>query len=104
MPLYPYKCDGCSHEFDEFMAIADYKPTLPCPDCGKEANRLFTPLIVRDEDHMTVGSLADKNASKFSEAKKAELKDKHTAYLRNRPAPTPPRLIPNAGKPKRKKR
>ena len=35
MPVYEYKCNECSHEFEEFKTIADYNIPLkePCPSC-----------------------------------------------------------------------
>ena len=35
MPFYEYKCNECSHEFEEFKTIADYNIPLkePCPSC-----------------------------------------------------------------------
>ena len=35
MPVYEYKCNECSHEFEEYKTIADYNIPLrePCPSC-----------------------------------------------------------------------
>ena len=35
MPFYEYKCNECSHEFEEFKTIAKYNEPLrePCPSC-----------------------------------------------------------------------
>lgn len=37
MPTYEYRCDNCSHEFEEFQYIKE-EPLKKCPSCGK--NRL----------------------------------------------------------------
>lgn len=34
MPTYDYRCDNCSHEFEEFQYIKD-EPLKKCPACGK---------------------------------------------------------------------
>lgn len=33
MPTYEYRCDACSHQFDEFQSITA-KPLRKCPSCG----------------------------------------------------------------------
>ncbi len=35
MPTYEYRCDACSHEFEEFQYIKD-EPLKKCPQCGKK--------------------------------------------------------------------
>ncbi len=34
MPTYEYRCDACSHQFEEFQSIKA-APLLKCPECGK---------------------------------------------------------------------
>lgn len=38
MPTYEYRCDACSHEFEEFQYIKD-EPLKKCPSCGKKKLR-----------------------------------------------------------------
>lgn len=38
MPTYEYRCDACSHEFEEFQYIKD-EPLKKCPECGKKKLR-----------------------------------------------------------------
>ncbi|MDR2116086.1 MAG: zinc ribbon domain-containing protein [Planctomycetaceae bacterium] len=38
MPTYEYRCDACSHEFEEFQYIKD-EPLKKCPNCGKNKLR-----------------------------------------------------------------
>jgi putative FmdB family regulatory protein len=38
MPTYDYRCDACSHEFEEFQYIKD-APLTKCPSCGKKKLR-----------------------------------------------------------------
>jgi putative FmdB family regulatory protein len=38
MPTYEYRCDSCSHEFDEFQYIKD-EPLKKCPKCKKNKLR-----------------------------------------------------------------
>ncbi len=41
MPTYEYKCPNCGTRFERFQKITE-PPTLPCPKCGKVAQRLIT--------------------------------------------------------------
>lgn len=34
MPTYGYRCDACSHEFDEFQSFTE-EPLKKCPSCKK---------------------------------------------------------------------
>jgi putative FmdB family regulatory protein len=36
MPFYDYRCSKCSHQFEEFLSIADRKKPCkkPCPKCS----------------------------------------------------------------------
>ncbi len=34
MPTYEYRCQACTHEFEEFQSITA-KPLKKCPQCGK---------------------------------------------------------------------
>lgn len=38
MPIYPYICNECGHEFDKLQKISD-EPLRSCPECGEEALR-----------------------------------------------------------------
>src|SRR6059058_6624311 len=38
MPTYDYKCNACSHTFEQFQSMKD-KPLRKCPKCGKNALR-----------------------------------------------------------------
>jgi putative FmdB family regulatory protein len=38
MPTYEYRCDACSHEFEEFQYIKD-EPLKKCPNCKKNKLR-----------------------------------------------------------------
>ena len=42
MPTYEYRCNVCSHKWDEFQSITA-KPTRKCPACGKlKAERIIS--------------------------------------------------------------
>jgi len=38
MPIYPYLCNDCGHEFDRLQKISD-DPLNVCPECGAESLR-----------------------------------------------------------------
>jgi putative FmdB family regulatory protein len=35
VPLYPYKCDACGHEFESIVKMSEQKSNQECPECGK---------------------------------------------------------------------
>lgn len=38
MPIYPYVCTACGHEFDALQKISD-DPLTECPECGEATLR-----------------------------------------------------------------
>ena len=43
MPTYDYRCNSCSHNWEEFQPITA-KATRKCPECGKlKAERVIGP-------------------------------------------------------------
>lgn len=38
MPIYPYVCTACGHEFDSLQKISD-DPLRDCPECGESGLR-----------------------------------------------------------------
>jgi putative FmdB family regulatory protein len=60
MPTYNYKCQCCSHEFEEHRKI-DQRMIEICPNCGKIGNVKIviktTPRVVRE--HGEVHSKTD---------------------------------------------
>jgi putative FmdB family regulatory protein len=43
LPIYQYKCEDCSCEFEVRKSFSDESNHVTCPDCGKKANRVFIP-------------------------------------------------------------
>lgn len=41
MPTYDYRCDACSHEFEEFESITA-APLETCPKCDGRVRRLIS--------------------------------------------------------------
>jgi len=41
MPIYEYRCDECSHQFDVFQKITD-DPVSECPECGGPVQKLVS--------------------------------------------------------------
>ena len=41
MPTYEYRCRDCGREFEVFQRMSD-RPSAPCPDCGRGAERLIS--------------------------------------------------------------
>ena len=42
MPLYDYKCKKCNKKFEDFKMVSEMKTSI-CPECGGEAENVFTP-------------------------------------------------------------
>ena len=45
MPIYEYKCDNCSFQFEKKQAFSD-EPRSTCSKCGGEARRIFSPVPI----------------------------------------------------------
>ena len=45
MPIYEYKCDRCSFQFEKKQAFKD-EPRSTCDKCGGEARRVFSPVPI----------------------------------------------------------
>lgn len=95
MPTYEYECQKCHHEFEQYQSFNDAELTK-CPECGKETlkKKITVPLMVfvRGTDNMTLGTLAERNASMMSEDQKEHLTEKYKsprAKKQKKPNPTP---------------
>ncbi|MDZ7840502.1 MAG: FmdB family zinc ribbon protein [Gammaproteobacteria bacterium] len=70
MPIYPYVCTACGHEFDALQKISD-DPLTECPECGEATlrKRLAAPAFQlkgtgwyeTDFKHGSKGKQADGN-------------------------------------------
>ncbi|MDA1228409.1 MAG: hypothetical protein BZY79_00355 [SAR202 cluster bacterium Casp-Chloro-G4] len=45
MPRYDYKCDACSHRFEEKQSFSS-EPVAVCPECAGRASRQFVAVPV----------------------------------------------------------
>lgn len=45
MPAYDFRCKDCSETFEVNRSSSDDSP-VPCPICGGETKRVFTPVGV----------------------------------------------------------
>lgn len=45
MPIYEYKCTGCSSRFELKQSFND-EPRASCPQCGGRAIRVFFPVPI----------------------------------------------------------
>jgi putative FmdB family regulatory protein len=50
MPIYEYKCDHCSFQFEKKQAFSD-EPRSKCSKCGSEARRIFSPVPIFFKGH-----------------------------------------------------
>jgi len=79
MPIYDYLCNECGHKAEEFQSI-HAEPLEKCPECSSETfHRVIgAPLLICVQGGTTnIGSLADRNASRFSQEYKDKLLKKH---------------------------
>ena len=80
MPLYEYQCDACNHNFEIVHSIHD-EALLRCPNCDKhKLRRIITgglyASVKKSDNEITVGHLADRNRSRFSNDQKEMLTEK----------------------------
>ncbi len=45
MPVYEYECDNCMKRFEIKKKFGENGGS-PCPQCGKEARHLFSPVPI----------------------------------------------------------
>lgn len=94
MPEYSYSCDpqdgGCGYFFTVFQQRSEYKQLKRCPECKKhrlirdyETDAVHTSVKLSDGS-VTIGHLADRNASKMSSGQKEELRQRHHGYRDNK--------------------
>lgn len=79
MPLYTFVCEACDYIFEKNLSMKKSGEIQPCPVCKtkKHVYRDFKADNVSvAEGPKTLGSLADRNSSKFSNDKKDMLKEK----------------------------
>jgi len=78
MPIYEYECQKCSLRFEVRKHFGEDGAT-PCPQCGIEARRLFSPVpiifkgsgfYVTDNRKDHNGSSSDKGDGNKTESKK----------------------------------
>lgn len=80
MPTYVYQCENCQRGFEEVQSFHD-EALSSCPSCYTESLRRVPQLcigIVRKGDsECTLGSLADRNESRFSDDQKHHIRKKN---------------------------
>lgn len=66
MPIYEYRCENCSHQFEIDRPIKS-KPLKKCPSCKKMKleSLLFAPQCFAEREAKTIGQLADRKAKKI---------------------------------------
>tara|TARA_R100000278_G_scaffold29947_1_gene27598 strand:- start:40048 stop:40389 length:342 start_codon:yes stop_codon:yes gene_type:complete len=86
MPIYTYVCTDCQLKIEILGSPSNYQETIECEKCGKQCYRslqddlTFGFVKLADSEIKTLGHLAKRNAEKFSDDYKAELKRKHYDY------------------------
>ena len=80
MPIYIYQCDSCDLIFEESKPMSKSATIPECLECGKKDNvsrnwKDESPSMF--QDIKTLGSLADRNESKYSEDYKADIRKRN---------------------------
>lgn len=80
--IYQYICDNCGNQFEVFQSIHD-DPLLRCFDCNQHKLRRVISggiyhSVRKSDSELTLGHLADRNRSRFSEDQKEHLAIKNT--------------------------
>lgn len=110
MPEYTFQCDqednGCGHIFSIVCPISKYSPKQKCPQCKKTkpVHREYlldnlTGNIIKGDEQITLGHLADRNRSRYSHDQKLAMYQENTRYLWDKP-PIEDRNIQRFPKPK----
>jgi putative FmdB family regulatory protein len=85
LPVYEYQCPGCSYVFELIRSFSE-NGTVPCPKCGCDAQRIFSPVPVifkgsgfyvtdhRGKDNQTKSTI-NKSESESEKIKSADNKD-----------------------------
>lgn len=108
MPQYTFSCNSCQRTFEITSSIKNYSPNQTCPHCSsKDVLRDYladssTPSIILSDDQIKLGHLAQRNSERFSDDKKAMLKEKNNAYRNSEPAGDLPSGMSRIDKPKSK--
>ncbi len=45
MPTYDFECPSCSSKFEKRRSFSDTSQ-VPCPECGTDAEQLFSPVPI----------------------------------------------------------
>lgn len=75
MPIYEYKCSGCSHIFEELVPMKTEGDRLKCPKCGHVgARRLISAFAAHglENGHIAVGQKLTGTGSGSSEGSDAK--------------------------------
>jgi putative FmdB family regulatory protein len=77
MPLHDFECSNleCKHTYEDLIYFNEPIPTI-CPKCGQNTLIKLFGLPINPEVK-TVGSLADKNSAKFTEAQKKAITERY---------------------------
>lgn len=91
MPTYVFKCEECDHELEVEQGIKKPTPNRKkCPECGENKLEilLFAPHVYNKpgDDKITLGLLAERNASRFSDEQKKAIDEKN-GVKRKQPQP-----------------
>ena len=77
MPTYEYECKKCGHNLEVVQSFND-KPLTKCPKCKKKGLfKVVSGGLGFFTENRTLGVIADKNGSKYSDDFKHHLKEKH---------------------------
>lgn len=77
MPTYQYECRDCEHQLEQSQNFSD-SPLVSCPNCNKDSLfRVVTGGIGFFCQNRTVGIVAEKNSSRFSEDSKHAIESKN---------------------------
>lgn len=82
MPTYEYECRKCGHTLEAVQSFND-KPLTKCPACKKKGLfKVVSGGLGFFMENRTLGVVADKNGSQYSDDFKQHLKEKHKTKKR----------------------
>ncbi len=84
--IYTFVCDNCDFLLESLQEIKNYKQLKKCPQCKK--NKLYrnysadlvSGSVKLNDGEITVGHLASRNRSRFSNDQKEDLNREHNKH------------------------
>ncbi len=64
MPIYEYRCEVCSHKFEEYLSINSLNPN--CPECGGITEKLIShcSAVIKGSENRSIDCIVGEDADR----------------------------------------